>query len=104
VTIREFMRLWSGVAYIPWKNFFSLAGVIPQTTSSDSIVALKMLLQDIGYRNIEISPIWDDLTRNAVMDVQARHGIKVDGIVGPLTKIVLYNERRNLNIPHLIND
>jgi peptidoglycan hydrolase-like protein with peptidoglycan-binding domain len=55
----------------------------------------------MGFSHIEISGIYDPATRWAVQAIQARHGIPVDGVVGPLTKIVLYNEKSSLPIPHL---
>lgn len=91
----------SGAVYIPWKNFFAYRGTIPLTASGESVIMLKMHLQDIGFNDIEINPIYDDLTKQAVKQVQRKNGIRPDGIVGPLTKIVLYNEKKSLNIPHL---
>jgi len=92
---------WSGVAYIPWKNFLSLTGTIPLDSPRDSIITLKMLMQDIGFNKVEISPFYDDSTQQAVKEIQEKHGIRIDGIVGSLTKIVLYNEKKYLGIPHI---
>jgi len=92
---------WSGVAYIPWKNFFSLTGTIPLDAPGDTIITLKMLLRDIGYNEIEISPVYDEDTQQAIKNIQKKHGIGVDGIVGSSTKIVLYNEKKSLEIPHI---
>ncbi len=92
---------WSGVAYIPWKNFLSLTGTIPLDSPKDSIITLKMLMQDIGFNKVEISPFYDDSTQQAVKEIQEKHGIRIDGIVGSLTKIVLYNEKKYLGIPHI---
>jgi general secretion pathway protein A len=99
----ELTSNWSGVAYVPWKNFLDYGGIIPLNAPRDSIITLKMLMKDIGFTEIEISPFYDEKTREAVKLVQERHGIRVDGIVGPLTKIVLYNEKRSLGIPHIVN-
>ena len=92
---------WSGSAYIPWKNFLSLTGTIPLDSPKDSIITLKMLMQDIGFNKVEISPFYDDSTQQAVKEIQEKHGIRIDGIVGSLTKIVLYNEKKYLGIPHI---
>ena len=94
---------WSGVAYIPWNNFLDYTGIIPANAPRDSIITLKMLMLDIGYDEIEISPFYDEKTRDAVKEIQERHGLTIDGIVGPLTKIVLYNEKKSLKIPHIID-
>ncbi|MFC1823076.1 AAA family ATPase [Thermodesulfobacteriota bacterium] len=92
---------WSGAVYIPWKNFLNYTGIIPLSAPRDSVITLKMLMQDIGFREIEISPYYDESLREAVEKIQMKHGILVDGIVGPMTKIVLYNEMGSLNIPHI---
>ncbi len=92
---------WSGVAYIPWKNFLNYVGTIPRNAPRDSIITLKMFMKGIGFNEIEISPHYDKQTREAVKEVQGRHGLLADGKVGPLTKIILYNEKKSLKIPHI---
>ncbi len=92
---------WSGVAYIPWKNFLSLKGTIPLDSLKDSIITLKMLLRDIGFNTVEISPFYDENTRQAVKNVQGKYGIHMDGVVGSTTKIALYNEKNFKGIPHI---
>ena len=94
---------WSGVAYIPWKNFLNYVGTIPRNAPRDSIITLKMFMKGIGFNEIEISPHYDEQTRKAVKEVQGRHGLIADGKVGPLTKIILYNEKKSLKIPHITN-
>ncbi|RLC18971.1 MAG: hypothetical protein DRI57_07785 [Deltaproteobacteria bacterium] len=92
---------WSGPAYIPWKNFFSYSGSIPRQASEDAIMTLKMIMRDIGFSDIEMNAVYDDQTREAVEAIQEKHGLTVDGVVGPLTKIILYNEMKSLEIPHI---
>ena len=93
--------LWSKVAYIPWKDFLDYPGVIPHNAPRESIIALKMLLQDIGFADIEVTPYYDEKTREAVRTVQEKHDIRVDGIVGPITKMILYKEKKTLNLPSI---
>jgi len=94
---------WTRVAFILWKDFLDYTGVIPFNAPRESIITLKMLMQDIGFSNIEINPFFDEKTREGVKAVQEKHGIRVDGVVGPLTKMVLYNEKKSLKIPHLLD-
>ena len=94
---------WSGLAYIPWENFLSLNGTIPLNSSKDTIITLKMLMYDIGFNNLEINPFYDESTQHAVKEIQKKHGIQVDGVVGSTTKIVLYNEKNDFKIPHIMN-
>ncbi len=92
---------WSGVAYIPWKNFLSLKGTIPLDSPNESIITLKMLLRDIGFKDVEISPSYDDKTQQAVKKIQRKYGLHVDGAVGSTTKIALYNEKYFSQLPHI---
>ncbi|NIW47072.1 MAG: hypothetical protein GWN30_20685, partial [Gammaproteobacteria bacterium] len=47
--LEELEFYWSGVAYLPWKNFHSIWGTIPAQTYKDSVITLKLLLQDLGF-------------------------------------------------------
>ena len=99
----EIKKYWLGRSYILWENIFSYKGTIPLTSPQESIIALKMHLLDMGYDKIKINPVYDDQTRAAVKKIQKKYGLKADGLVGPLTKIVLYNEKKSLKIPHITN-
>ncbi len=94
---------WSGVAYLPWKNFLSIWGTIPKRSNKDSIITLKLLLHDLGFSDVEINDEYDRWTRRAIQEVQAKYGIPVDGFVGPLTKMILYQEKQTFEMPSLIN-
>ena len=97
----QVVKYWSGDAVVFWKNFYHYRGTIPIDAPGESVITLKLHLRDMGFSHIEISGTYDPATRWAVQAIQARHGIPVDGVVGPLTKIVLYNEKSSLPIPHL---
>ena len=99
-TIEEEVNIyWSGVAYLPWKDFLSISGTLPSRTNKDSIITLKLLLHELGYRNVELNDNYDVLTRNAIKEVQTQYGILADGFVGPLTKIILYKLKAHLKCP-----
>ena len=89
------------MAYIPWKNFLSVEGTIPGSAPADSIVALKMLLHDLGHKNLPLSKEYDAATQKTIEQIQGKYGLPVDGVVGPLTKIVLYREGKSFEIPRL---
>ena len=95
------MRLWGGKAYIPWKNYMGYEGIIPIGTPLSAVIPLKQLLWEMGYADLIIDDRYDEKTRNAVREVQAKYGLKVDGLVGDMTKIVLFNQKRSLPIPRL---
>ncbi len=99
---KEVNDAWTGWAYLPWKNFLSLAGTIPGTAPADTVLALKMLLQESGHAGITMTPDYDTAAQRAVEGLQSKYGIQVDGTVGPLTKIVLYREQPKFDIPRLV--
>ena len=101
LTPAELEAHWSRVAYIPWKNFLSLKGTIPLDSPNESIITLKMFLRDIGFKDVEISPSYDDNTRRAVKKIQRKYGLHIDGAVGSTTKIALYNEKYFSQLPHI---
>lgn len=97
----EVRRLWAGIAFLPWKNHLAYPGIIPSSAPKSAVVTLKMLLQDIGFNNIKNDDNYDDQTQLAVKEIQAKFGLKVDGRVGPLTKIALYQEKNAWKAPYL---
>jgi len=100
----EMNLYWSGVAYLPWKNFLSISGTLPTSTSEDSIITLKLLLHDLGYDNVELNGDYDIRTRNAIKEIQTKYGILADGFVGPLTKIILYKSKGSFEMPRLTKE
>ncbi|MGB7920448.1 MAG: AAA family ATPase [Desulfobacterales bacterium] len=90
--------------YIPWKDFMSPDGLAPNRLPSDAIAALKNQLSEIGYTQLDTGPSYDERTKEAVRQIQRKYGLEPDGIVGALTKIVLFNENQRLDIPHIRSD
>jgi hypothetical protein len=95
---------WSRVAYVAWKDFLNLPAILSPQNSGDAVLTLKLFMQDIGYKDIEITAIYDERTMKVVKQIQRKFGIRTDGIVGPMTKIALYNEKVSLNIPRLVEE
>jgi len=99
--ISELKPYWSGAGHVFWKNSLGLVTAPPLRLSKDSVLSLKILLQDIGFSNIRIDAFYDHQTKEAIKQIQATHGLKADGIVGPLTMIVLNNKVKLSEIPHI---
>jgi len=94
---------WTGSAYIPWRNFYNTMGDIPNNAPKESILTLKMLLRDMGFKEMKLDYRYDNPTREIVKGIQEKYGIEVDGIVGAKTKIIIYNEKKDLKIPHIVS-
>jgi general secretion pathway protein A len=97
----DFLRYWSGEAFIFWKNFKDLRGTISQRSKGKDIKVLKQFLQQLGYNHIPATEEYDQETEQVIKDIQNKYGLHVDGLVGSLTKISLYNEDNKLVMPSL---
>ena len=101
VTEKSLARHLGGKAYVFWKNFYGYAGVIPITAPQGNIITLKLHLRKMGYPDMDVTAEYDAKTRNTIRSVQARYHIAVDGLVGPITQLALYNETPDLPVPRL---
>ena len=90
-----------GPVYIPWRNHLDDDDQIRGGQPDASVVRLKKYLREIGFSQVDTGPDYDDQTEWAVQHLQEKNGLPPDGIVGPLTKILLFNENPALNIPHI---
>jgi general secretion pathway protein A len=92
---------WAGQAYVVWKDFLGLGGGASTNDSREEIISLKLLLADMGFEGVDESPVYDTATRDIILDIQKRHGIFEDGLVGPLTAMALYHLAGTFPSPHL---
>ncbi|MGW8160828.1 MAG: AAA family ATPase [Desulfobulbales bacterium] len=97
-----FLRNWSGEAYILWKNFNNLQGVISQRSGGAEVKGLKGLLRQIGYNSVSMSDRYGKDTLQIIKHIQTKYGLQIDGLVGPFTKIALYNESPLFSKPSLV--
>jgi len=98
----DLVSQFKGTAFVVWKNFMGFEGTLPLSSPKGSVIMLKMMLRDIGYEEVTLTPEYDTLTQVIIKDLQFKHGIDADGFVGPLTKIVLYNEKEGIWAPRLV--
>jgi general secretion pathway protein A len=101
VGLDQIRPYWTRVAYVVWRDFLNYPREISSNAPGEPVVALKMLLYDIGYNDIEMNPSYDRRTVETVKQIQEEHGLYADGIVGPMTKMVLYGEKSSLGIPQI---
>jgi len=95
------LKCWSGKAYVIWKNFLNLQNVITPQSKGEEVKTLKNLLQQLGYSQLEMTDSYDKKIFEIIKNIQKKHGVMVDGLVGPLTQIALYNESRAFVKPSL---
>jgi general secretion pathway protein A len=95
------LRNWSGEAYLIWKNFLNLQDVITPQSQGDGVKTLKAILQQLGYRQLKMTGSYDKESFDIIKHIQKKNGVEADGLVGPLTKIILYNESPSFVKPSL---
>ncbi len=101
IGLKELLPYLIGDMYIAWKDNFGYDRVISGASSKDSIMSLKLLLSEIGFPLIDKTPVYDGPVKQAIKQIQQKYGLEVDGLVGPLTKMVLFNEKKQNTVPYL---
>jgi general secretion pathway protein A len=87
----EFVKGWSGQAYLFHRRGVDLRQVLSHGQQSLEVGILQRRLGELGYLRAESSGLFDEETTEAVRRLQKDHALQVDGAVGPATKIVLYH-------------
>jgi general secretion pathway protein A len=95
---------FEGAIHIFWKNIIGFDMIIGHGSDERAILMVKNLLRKIGYDHISLTPVFDYDTRLAIRDFQEIHRLKVDGLVGPLTKIMLLRKAGTATMPQLNSD
>jgi peptidoglycan hydrolase-like protein with peptidoglycan-binding domain len=90
-----------GPIHIFWKNLLGFDMIIGYGSDDRAVLMVKNLLRKIGYHHISLNPEFDAATRRAIRHFQADHDLKVDGLVGPVTKIMLLRESGTAAMPLL---
>jgi general secretion pathway protein A len=83
-------HLWSGEAHVLWRDFEGLGPALRRGDRGIAVVHLQHLLSRVGALHGEPTGDFDIATETGVLDFQRAHLLDADGIVGPLTRIVLY--------------
>ncbi len=93
----------TGPMYIFWKNTLGFDMLIGNGANENAVLGVQHLLRQIGYDQVPISSVFDRSTRAAVVAFQKKNNLDADGLVGPLTKIMLLREAGASDRPHLAN-
>jgi general secretion pathway protein A len=101
VDFDQLRAILDGPIYIVWKNTLGYDFIIGQGAKPEALLKVKKLLMRIGYEDILPTPVYDPPLHRSILDFQARHQINTDGLVGPLTKILLIREAGGIDVPLL---
>lgn len=86
----ELAPLWSGRAYIIWKNDEKIGLPLKLGDSGGDVIRLQILLQAAGADSLVVNGVFDENTVKGVKEFQRSRKISVTGKVGPVTLIHLY--------------
>ncbi len=100
MTRSDLEKLWSGRAYLPWRNFRNIPRLEPGM-SGDGVTRLQELLSAAGVYRGELSGVYGRQTTAAVRAFQAAHGIAQTGRPGKQTLFFLYHAGGGFAIPRL---
>ncbi len=95
-------QAWAGEAYVVWREFETLPGVLRIHDQGDGVRWLQAALVELGFSPAEPSGVFDYDTELAVRAFQADRQLQPDGAVGPLTKMSLYRALGRYEAPDLV--
>ena len=91
----------TGQMFIFWRNTLGFDMLVGYGADQNAVLGVQHLLRQIGYDQVGLSSVFDPITRAAVMAFQKKHSLDADGLVGPLTKIMLLRESGAGDMPRL---
>jgi general secretion pathway protein A len=101
VTNEELARLWLGEAHVFWKDFLGLSQYMAPGSVGEDVNKLQQLLARIGEYQGSFTASYDRSTSEAIARFQRSRRLVADGVVGPLTKILLYEATGAFDHPRL---
>jgi len=101
VTSEELAHLWLGEAHVFWKDFLGLSQYMAPGSVGEDVNKLQQLLARIGEYQGSFTSSYDRNTSEAIARFQRSRRLVADGVVGPLTKILLYEASGAFDHPRL---
>jgi general secretion pathway protein A len=101
LTPRDVDRVWLGDAHVFWRDFEAFSSRLVPGARGPEVERLQKLLARVGVYPSAPSLTYDTATTEAVARFQRSRRLVPDGIVGPLTKIVLYGALDDYPHPRL---
>jgi general secretion pathway protein A len=100
-TAAELESLWSGNAYLLWKNYRNIPVTLELAAKGSKVTDLQQMLGLKGFYKGKPNGMYDGVTIKAVKAFQSAKGITSDGRVGALTLLVLYRDAGRFFCPTL---
>ncbi|HJP19562.1 MAG TPA: AAA family ATPase [Nitrospinota bacterium] len=94
-------EIWTKKAYVFWKNFENFKQEMKKGHQGFEVIWLSKKLKELGFYDSKTTKVFDSKLKNAVMRFQKENKLKVDGVVGKETKIILYNKLGIYKTPQL---
>jgi general secretion pathway protein A len=102
VPLRVISDNWFGKAHLFWRNFEGLEAYLTVGSVGQSVKRLHTLLHRAEVYPEPPSATFDTKTEEAVALFQGAKRLVADGVVGPLTMIMLYNSLPGYPHPRLM--
>jgi general secretion pathway protein A len=97
----DMTHLWLGEAHVFWRDFLNLSQYMAPGSVGEDVTKLQQMLARIGEYHGSFSSSYDRTTAEAVARFQRSRRLVADGVVGPLTKILLYEATGGFDHPRL---
>ncbi len=97
----ELATRWTGSAVVFWRDFEALPGVLARGMRGEGVFWLQSALAASGLYNGPASGYFDLATAAGVRAFQQLHQLRIDGSVGPVTKMALYKTLEGYDVPRL---
>ncbi len=97
----ELEAIWSGEAHVAWRDFEELPPILAEGAAGPSVAWLQFALGRLGFYLEPPTGEYDAPTAEAVRSFQRSRSLDVDGTVGPVTKMAIYQSLGGYAVPRL---
>ena len=95
ITNAELEAIWSGTAYVLWKDFRKISDKLSQGAHGQEVARLQQQLRDNGLYSGDITGYFGENTATALRKFQQAHRLNADGTTGAETLLFLYRTGKN---------
>jgi general secretion pathway protein A len=99
--LAEVDQYWGGEAWVAWRDFEELPEILRPPLRGEQVTWLQKALRRLGFYDGALTGEFDAATIAGVRALQASLQVRVDGTVGRMTKIRLYERLGDYQIPRL---